>query len=688
VLLAALGRAVQVEVAWETSLRQAAARPAEKETPLWAPRGRILDRRGVVLADHRTIRVITVQYPWLNHPPDESWVLATARARLSKADRNDAAKLDAAKAGVLFDRSEQARRLAELNGWTFDEWIGRAYLVRMRVGNIAENVNFLARQQAARSRVSEGSWLARLVRRLTSSTDAGRLVVPEELDYHMISGDVSNAIVEEIENHPEHYPGVQILARPARCYPHGATAAHVLGCLGLVTPRELAERHRGEAIYWHDDWVGRMGVEHQYETRLRGQHGAAVRRVEPDGRLSSSRIRREPIPGRDIRLTLDFELQRSTDAMLDNWMKRRNAKTPSLPATASGAVVVMDVRNGAVRAASSAPSFDPSVFVAGNPSEIIAFQADENRPLLDRSYRLAVPPGSLFEVVAAAALLESGTIDEGKEFDCPGYWIRPELQQCPSYARQGVGHGPLTLSDALAQNCNVFFFEHAVPMGPRPLVDWAARFGIGRPTGVDLPAEEPGCLPTPETIGQLEHHVWKVADSQALSVGQGSLTATPMQMVRLFAAVANGGRLLRPRVVEEVLGAEGAQPEGAGTGERKPAENPRETMNAGSIPPPVDLGLSPRTLQVLREGLRRAVADPKGAAHAAALPETVAFAGKAGTAETGPDRARHAWFAGYAPADDPKLAFVILLEHAADAEEITGPPARQLVLRMKELGML
>jgi penicillin-binding protein 2 len=215
-------------------------------------------------------------------------------------------------------------------------------------------------------------------------------------------------------------------------------------------------------------------------------------------------------------------------------------------------------------------------------------------------------------------------------------------------------------------------------MGPRSLVDWAGRFGFGRPTGIDLPGEAAGTLPSPENIKKLEDHAWRTIDTQSLAVGQGALTATPLQVLCMMAAVANGGRLVRPHVAMRGQGSEVRSLSQAETREKE-LNSERRSPNAV---------LSPRTLPAIREGLLRVVADPKGTAHATVYIESIVIAGKTGTAETGGDRASHAWFAGYVPADTPKLAFVVVLEHAGEAALSAGPVAKRLVLRMEQLGLL
>ena len=376
-------------------------------------------------------------------------------------------------------------------------------------------------------------------------------------------------------------------------------------------------------------------------------------------------------------LTLDPQLQRAAETLLDSALQRR-AIRPEPAEPAGGAIVVMDVRSGAIRAAASAPRFDPNLFVRGQAAELDALFAERSHPLFDRVSKMAIPPGSVFKTLSAVALLEASAIDPDEPFFCRGYLNQPDRQRCAIYRRHGVGHGEVTLGDALAQSCNVYFFHHCGELGPGPLIDWAAKFGFGRPTGIDLPGEAAGGVPGPESIRQLEGHAWRPGDTQSLAIGQGSLTATPLQVVRMMAAVASGGKLVAPHLVSRLGLPELAEDESAG-----------ENNDPIRIPPPRPIpGLRPETLAIIRRGLERVVSDPEGTAHGAVYLETLAVAGKTGTAETGAGRADHAWFAGYAPAEQPKLAFVVALEHSGNAATAAGPVAKRLVLRMEQLGML
>jgi penicillin-binding protein 2 len=660
-LLAIFGRAAQLEVTQGAGFRAEALRPIDKETVLPVARGRILARDGAILACDETIRAVAVEYRWLQNPPDQRWLRTVVRLRMPKTDRKNAEKFAAEKAKVLAERDAWAQRLAKLCGLSPKEWAARTQKIQTRIERISERANRRRESTVPQPEKADDSWAARVRRLLLDDPPLPRIIVKEELASHVVVEDVSPAVAAEIESNAARYPGVKIVELTRRKYPQGTLAAHVLGHLGPDTADEL---------------VGRMGVERQYEALLQAHPGAAVEQTDRSGHVVTSYRRVEPVAGQDVELTLDVALQRTAEELLRSALERRaekrgqnyllpeNSSDPFLPG--GGAVVAMDVHSGAILAAASAPAFDPNLFARGG-DELIALMSDRSTPLFDRVSRMAIPPGSTFKTLTAVALLESATVNPQTSFSCQGYLQQPDRQRCEIFVHQGIGHGEVTLTDALAESCNVYFFHFAGLMGPRPLVDWADRFGFGRPTGVDLPGEAAGRLPCPENIRDLEGHAWRTTDTQSMAIGQGSLTATPLQMLRMIAAVATGGRLVTPHVAKEssevrVQGSEG--------GRRR------------------SVSLSPHTLDAIREGLRRVVADAKGTAHGTVYIESLPIAGKTGTAETGGDQASHAWFAGYAPADEPRVAFVVVLEHAGDAATTAGPVAKRLVLRMEQLGLL
>jgi penicillin-binding protein 2 len=332
--------------------------------------------------------------------------------------------------------------------------------------------------------------------------------------------------------------------------------------------------------------------------------------------------------------------------------------------------VALDVRTGQVLAAASGPRFDPRILTEGNAVDWRAIQADPRRPLFHRATEATLPPGSVFKIVSAVALLQEGFIDPGATLTCLGYLDSPERYRCYTFKHHGVGHGEVSLVSALARSCNVFFFDAARRSGSGPLLDWADRLGLGQTTGIDLPGEKPGSLPRAVTNQRNNR-----ADGEALqlAIGQGRLTVTPLQMARLLGTIANGGQLIHPRVVSRV-GVVG--PQGRDIDSHLEAK-----MEA--VPE-----LTAGTLQLVRKGLWEVVASPAGTGHKSVYWPRVPIAGKTGTAESGGGRPDHAWFAGYAPANRPRVAFVVVLEHAGTGGTAAGPVARGLVEALDELQLL
>ena len=696
-MIGVFGRAVQLEVTEGAAFRSEAANPLVRRHSLPGVRGRILARNGTVLACDKEVLALAVHYRWLEEPAHPRWLRWTARSRLSRTGRKRPERVAAEEARVLAERAELGRRLARLSGLTDQEWDRRARRIQARVERIAESVNRRREAQWDRradrpssSRVPEagasGSFFGKTrdfvvdVLRASMDQPPQRITVAEELDYHVIVEDVPLGLVAEVEADPQRYPCVKVVQRPRRAYPAGRLAAHVLGHLGPVGRKELAE-DEGPDAYHPEDRVGRMGIELGYEPLLRGRRGLAEELTDRSGRVLSSYRRREPEVGRDLVVTLDPPLQQAAERLLESALDRRTILSPDA-VPAGGAIVVMDVHSGEILAAASAPGFDPNLFAVARGSEVSDVLGDPAHPLFDRAAKMAIPPGSVFKTVGAAALLESAAVDPDERFFCRGYLHDPDRWRCAIYVRHGVGHGEMTLTDALAESCNVYFFHHLGRLGSEPLVKWASRFGFGSATGLDLPGESSGTLPTPANIRRLEGHAWRAADTQLLAIGQGSLSATPLQVVRMMAAVANGGLLVTPHVVR-ALGLPALDDGRSATELDDPADDPIQVAPPRPIP-----GLSEATLSAIREGLERVVSDPCGTAYSTVRLDSVRIAGKTGTAQTGPGRDDHAWFAGYVPADKPKLALVVVLEHAGDAAEAAGPVTQRLVRQMQELGYL
>ncbi|MGA2255387.1 MAG: penicillin-binding transpeptidase domain-containing protein, partial [Thermoguttaceae bacterium] len=590
--------------------------------------------------------------------------------RLPKDERRNADRLAEEVQKLRQEHEAMHRRLAELCGIDYPQWQARARKVQNRVERIAADAR---RRQIEASRSilpprDDATWADRFSTALHEILEPARntvpqtLIVAEELADHVLAEDIPRAAVVEIQQHAESYPGSKIIDLTRRTYPAGSLAAHVVGYLG---PRPSVYQPDHASMAPCDEYVGRTGIEQQCEALLCGRPGIRIEVTDHAGRVKQAFHEVEPVSGRDVTLTIDLRLQRTAEELLDSALQRvalqSDRRKPS-----GGAVVVMDVHNGAILTAASAPRFDPAAFVGDDFERREALLADPAHPLFHRAIQMALPPGSVFKTVTAVALLESAGLDPAATFHCQGYLKRPDQQRCEVYVRHGTGHGDVTLAEALAESCNVYFFHHVEKLPPQALVDWAQRFGFGQSTGVDLPAEARGIVPTPETSRRIEGRGWHAADTQAMSVGQGSLTATPLQVLRMIATMANGGLLVAPHVV-------------------RPETLPCDHTLPSPQPVP---GLTYSTLAAIRSGLLSAVADTEGTAHVSLYLQQISIAGKTGTAVIGEGQLEHAWFAGYVPADRPRYAMVVVLEKAGNAATAACPVAKRLVLRMLETGLL
>ncbi len=731
---------------WGEAYLAAAVRPQRRVESVVAPRGRIYSADGQVLADHRQSVALAVHYRFLEDPPDAAWLRRQARARVERRYRSDPARLQQAEQEFLQWRQLQMRRLAELCGVPVEVWRDQTAAIQSRVQRIAERVNDRAGRRLAQAEpAASASFVGRLwakmvdaVRSAGDMPDGPPIVVAEQRQHHIVVDDLPREAVEAIQREFGNVPSIRLITRTKRFYPQGPTASHAIGYLGAMRADEIglwnerwkrafaapagseaeepareqaamADGSRNRAAgelqtdddeamvlrdqveYSSDDWVGASGIERQYEIELRGRRGRHVAYPTAGGRVLAEFDAPPPVPGRDLALTIDLRLQREAEELLDAAVQRADAFEPAAPR--GGAAVVLDAATGAVVAAASSPRYDPNVFLSADRSAAVRLSADPRRPLFDRATQMALPPGSAFKVVSAVALLHRRGFDPSAPLVCRGYLDRTDRWRCELYIRTGRGHGAMTLSDALTESCNVYFFHHAAEMGGGPLVDWARRFGLGQRTGIDLPAEGAGTVP-PAMADDHSGPALSPTETLNLAIGQGTLTATPLQMAVAMAAVANGGKWVQPHLLAgEMLTTDAANVPG-GTQAKEPSNHlsGRELPMRGPLwtaPPacPIE-GIDPGALEVLRDALHRAVSDENGTAHASVYWDRVAIAGKTGTAETSAGRPPHSWFVGFVPAERPRFAFAVAIEHGGSGALAAGAVAKRLVMALHRLGML
>lgn len=447
--------------------------------------------------------------------------------------------------------------------------------------------------------------------------------------------------------------GVRLVVEPVRRYGGQPVLSHILGYVGQVADYEYEElKSKG---YGMNDRVGKSGVELQYEEVLRGTPGYRQVEVDASGREISTLDSTPAVPGNSLVLSIDLDLQQKTAEIL------QAAMGDSLNAVAA----VMDVHTGELLAMVSLPGFDDNLFTDITEEQFRALLDDPRKPLVNHAISEVYPPGSTFKQITASAALQEGVANAGTTITSHGSITVPnEYDPSILYVfRDWSALGTLNFYGGVAMSSDVYFYylgggyyEDGVELfrglGAERLAEYCRRFGLGRPTGVDLPGEAAGNVPDPEWKERELNEGWFIGDTYNFSIGQGYVTTTPLQMLQVTAAVANGGHVMLPRVVREII---------------DPAGNtvvpfvPRVTG---------ETGVSDENLSVLREGMRQAVSW--GTATTAAA-SAVSVAGKTGTAEFGPDLggghyATHGWFTGFAPANDPQVAVVVFLEKGNGAK--------------------
>lgn len=665
--------------------------------------GRIVADSGTLAADEE-LYTVEVHYRWLEEPVNERWLRRMVGTELTRKERQNPELLEQRRLERQSERVQLWEQLAQATAATEQDLLGTRQGIQERVERIAADVNRRHQQRlrtentasfGADETISDPDSenpllrLARAVRQAVTTppqrTTEDRIVVREEEDYHAVLKDVPLSIAAGIRAHPERFPGTRVSVATRRTYPRRALAAHLVGARTKLREEEQQQLDAGtqQAI---GDWVprrGRSGVEYSWDHRLRGTAGLRKTVRNRRQQIVASSVVRNPSAGRDVVLTIHLELQQQAERLLAEALgdvprsvlpSPDDTETVPRPVPVGGCVLVMDVETGRLLTAASAPGFDLSLFTSGTQEQWATVNADTRQPFLPRMTAMALPPGSVFKPLTAAAAMEHGVLRPDSPFYCQGYLQNPEEHRCLVFRTHGHGHQDITLHRALAQSCNVYFFSASAQTGIESLLDWSQRFGFGRPTGIDLPFETSGTLP-PGPPAEASERVRRrfARETLGLAIGQSRLTATPLQIVRMMAAIANGGWLVVPHVVSS---------DGVARTASDIDDAPRD-LSRRRIP-----GLHSHTLRAIQEGLTSAVSQPYGTGYRTVRLDSVSIAGKSGTAETSPSRPDHAWFAGYVPAATPRYAFVVVLEHGGSGSRAAGPVVRELVRSMVNYGLL
>ena len=432
--------------------------------------------------------------------------------------------------------------------------------------------------------------------------------------------------------------GVDLQVQPLRYYPDGELLASVLGHLGEIDKGQLKVL-RGKG-YRLGDRIGQDGLERVYDEYLRGEDGGWQIRVNNRGQRMEVMGYKEPLPGNDIVLTINRELQRVAWNSLEG---------------RPGAIVALDPNNGEILSLVSSPAYNPNLFAGSlSEEEWLSLKEDLLHPLTNRAIQGQYAPGSIFKVITTIAALERGIASRDKKFSCSGAFpFKDRVFRC----WKEEGHGTLNLEEAIIHSCDVYFYQLGLETGVDNIVDFSKRFGLEKASGIDLFEEEKGLLPHRRWRENSLSREWFEGDTVNLSIGQGYLLVTPLQMANLISAVASRGKLYRPYLVKRIL-----SPEGEIIKEMRP-----HLIK--------EVRLEKENLDLLRESLS-SVVNELGTGWRAKI-KGIEVAGKTGTAEN-PLGEDHAWFIGFAPYREPKIALAILVEHGGMGGEVAAPIAKKI----------
>lgn len=488
-------------------------------------------------------------------------------------------------------------------------------------------------------------------RRDISAAEKNRPFIPLKL-----AKNVSWEELSLVETHSLNLPGVVVDVVPIRKYIDGGMTAHILGHVGEVSQEDLKSDRTG--IFKPGDRVGKSGIEKYLDSYLRGLNGGEYIEVNAVGRKVKTLRRVEPVPGHDVILTIDAGLQKAAWEAMEGKV---------------GSVVAMDPRDGSIRAMVSSPGFDPNLFNKGiSLEEWKRLSADPFRPMENKAIQGQYPAGSTFKLITAAAALGEGLITPETTFNCNGSF---HLGKHEFKCWQKKGHGRVSLHRALVESCDVYFYNVGKLVGVDKLAEYARAFGLGEPTGISLPSEKGGLIPTKEWKLKRMGQPWQPGETISISIGQGFISVTPLQLLNAYCTLANGGTVHVPRLIQRIESLDGRILQEFGPKIRSVVSLGEEHMEA------------------IRKGLWGVCNESGGTGWALRRPEAD-VAGKTGTAQVIGQRGRwegvkshsmpwkwrdHALFVCFAPVDRPEIAVAVVVEHAGHGGSVAAPVARRVI---------
>lgn len=477
----------------------------------------------------------------------------------------------------------------------------------------------------------------------------------------VIAKDVPREAVAEFSENADEFPGVNISVQPVRKYEQGTLASHILGYAAKISDKEYKDR---KDEYSQNDIIGKTGIEYIFEDYLRGKKGTKQIDMAVDGTITAEVTEKEAIAGSNVVLTIDSKLQKITeDALRDNIEKIRNGGFGKSYNATGGSSVVMNVKTGEVLAMASYPDYNPQSFADGiSNEEWQNYSQNKSYPLLNKTIQSAYEPGSIFKMVTAVAGLESGNITLTERINDTGQYIKyGEKRNCWYYTDYHRGHGYLNVIGAIQKSCNFFFYETADRMGIDTLDKYAKYFGLGVKTGIELPSEVAGTLASKEYAKSI-NATWNPGDTINASIGQGYNRFTPLQMTKYISIIANGGKNVDVSIVKSIQNSDGTE-----VSKEEINQFISQRLRLSNDGQNEDLQLNSEYLNAVKEGMRSVTSGEAGTAYVRFKDFNIEVGGKTGSAEAGKDENGgdlvNAWFAAFAPYDDPEIAVVVMVEN-------------------------
>ena len=475
-----------------------------------------------------------------------------------------------------------------------------------------------------------------------------------------IAKDIPREAVAEFSEEGDEVPGINISVQPVRQYKQGTLASHILGYASKIGSEEYQKK---KDEYNQNDIIGKTGIEAVFEKYLKGKNGTKQIDMAVDGTITAEVVEKEAVAGSNVVLTIDSQLQKiAEEALKDNIEKIKNGGFGKSYDAKGGSCVVMNVKTGEVLAMASYPDYNPQSFADGiSNEEWKSYNENKSYPLLNKCIQSAYEPGSIFKMVTAMAGLESGNISLTEKINDTGVYKKYGAEwKCWYYTDYHRGHGYLNVIGAIEKSCNFFFYETADRMGIDTLDKYATYFGLGRKTGIELPSETAGTLASKDYVKSIKGS-WNPGDTINAAIGQGYNKFTPLQMTKYISMIANGGNNVNVSIVKTIQNADGTEVSKDEINEYVKEKLGLTEENTENIT------LNKDYVNAVREGMKSVTSGESGTAYVRFKDFNIKVGGKTGSAEAGKDANGNdivnAWFAAFAPYDDPEIAVVVMVEN-------------------------